>query len=153
MYTASAQCLIQQLTTDPNELHPDTFISPLKTEHLHMLSRWLIQSKSSLCWLTEALPPLKSMLMRSSLLLLYFKTAVEMTIRASGIRSNATKWLISPWSDFLQCRMSASHILSHCHLQKYSLDFLGKYWITEWLRLERISGDHLFQSPHASRVP
>lgn len=32
-----------------------------------------------------------------------------------------------PWSDFFQCRMSTPHILSLCHLQEHSLNFLGKY--------------------------
>lgn len=61
------------------------------------------------------------------LLTLRSKSAVETTIRASGIRSNATKWLTSPWSDFLQCRMSAPHILSLCHLQEHPLNFLWKH--------------------------
>lgn len=55
------------------------------------------------------------------------KPAVDTAIRASGIRSNATRWLTSPWSDFFQCRMSAPHILSLCHLQEHPLNFLGKY--------------------------
>lgn len=57
------------------------------------------------------------------------KTAVDTAIRASGIRSNATRWLISPWSDFFQCRMSAPHILSLCHLQEHPLKFLRKIQI------------------------
>lgn len=61
------------------------------------------------------------------LLTLRSKSAVETTIRASGIRSNATKWLTSPWSDFFQCRLSAPRILSLCHLQEHPLNFLWKH--------------------------